>query len=191
MHADDKTSILSAITTLKSSLADFIEPDFGLLNELLRLHVLTRRQAASVRKKETVFDRNDALLEQLTSEEQCVKFLTALQRTGQHHVVNFITQNGGQKHKCNDVVTYLVTVLYAEEQTITSHFFGLFDNLVFLPVSFLFHNMRGFIKPLCLIVCLSVYCHSYGHNFYMNLMKFCIVVSCQKTKKKSLMVKIL
>jgi len=97
IHADDKTSILSAITTLKSSLAEFVEPDFGLLNELLRLHVLTRRQAASVRKKETVFDRNDALLELLTSEEQCVKFLTALQRTGQHHVVNFITQNGGQK----------------------------------------------------------------------------------------------
>ena len=104
IHADDKTSILSAITTLKSSLADFIEPDFGLLHKLLRLHVLTRRQVASVRKKETVFDRNDALLELLTSdsrssEEQCGKFLTALQRTGQHHVVNFITQNGGQKHK--------------------------------------------------------------------------------------------
>ena len=104
-HADGKTSLLSSITTLKSSLADFIEPDFGLLNELLRLHVLTRRQAASVRKKETVFDRNDALLDHLTSpegqssEEQCGKFLTALQRTGQHHVVNFITQNGGQKHK--------------------------------------------------------------------------------------------
>jgi len=95
---DKKTSLLSAITTLKSSLTDFIEPDFELLHELLRLDVLTRRQAASVRKKETVYDRNDALLELLTSEEQCVKFLTALQRTGQHHVVNFITQNGGQTH---------------------------------------------------------------------------------------------
>jgi len=87
---------LSAITTLKSSLADFIEPDFGLLNELLRLDVLARRQAASVRSERTVFDRNDALLELLTSEEQCIKFLTALQRTDQHHVVNFITQNGGR-----------------------------------------------------------------------------------------------
>jgi len=83
---------------LQSSLADFIEPDFGLLNELLHLHVLTKRQIASVRSERTVYDRNDALLELLTSEEQCVKFLTALQRTDQHHVVNFITQNGGQKH---------------------------------------------------------------------------------------------
>ena len=110
IHADDKTSILSAIATLKSSLADYIEPDFGLLSELLRCHVMTRRQAASVRKKETVFDRNDALLDLMTSEEQCDKFLTALHRTDQHHVVNFITQNGGQKHKCIDVVTCLVNL---------------------------------------------------------------------------------
>jgi len=99
-HAGDKASILSAITTLKSSLADYIEPDFGLLNELQRRHVLTKRQVASLRSERTVYDRNDALLDLLTaenqsSEEQCVKFLTALQRTGQHHVVNFITQNGG------------------------------------------------------------------------------------------------
>ena len=102
-HAGDKASILSAITTLKSSLADYIEPDFGLLNELQRRHVLTKRQVASLRSERTVYDRNDALLDLLTaenqsSEEQCVKFLTALQRTGQHHVVNFITQNGGQTH---------------------------------------------------------------------------------------------
>jgi len=101
LHIDD--SILSSITTLASSLSDYIEPDFGLLSELLRLDVLSRRQVATVRKKETVFDRNDALLELLQSEEQCVKFLEALQRTDQQHVVNFITQNGGQKH--NDVVT--------------------------------------------------------------------------------------
>jgi len=86
---------LSAITTLKSSLADFIEPDFGLLNDLLRLHVLTRRQVASICKKETVYDRNDALLDLLTSDDQCINFLTALQRTGQQHVINYITQSGG------------------------------------------------------------------------------------------------
>jgi len=106
--ADDKTGILSAITTLKSSLANFIEPDFGLLDYLLSLEVLTRRQVASVRKKETVFDRNDALLELFSTEDKCVKFLRALQRTGQQHVVNFITHNGGQKHK--NVETYMSNV---------------------------------------------------------------------------------
>jgi len=95
---------LSSITKLKYRLADFIEPDFGLLDELLRLEVLSRRQHAKVRSERTVYERNDALLDLLTSEDQCGKFLTALQRTGQQHVVNFITQNGGQKH--NDVVTH-------------------------------------------------------------------------------------
>jgi len=96
IHIDDKTRILSAITTLKHRLADFIEPDFGLLDELLMLEVLRRRQYSKVASVDkTVYERNDALLDLLTSEDQCVKFLTALQRTGQHHVVNFITQNGG------------------------------------------------------------------------------------------------
>jgi len=76
---------------------DFVEPDFGLRDHLLRLRVLNHRQLNSVRHKETVYDRNDALLDLLTSEDQCVKFLHALQLTGQQHVVNFIKQNGGKK----------------------------------------------------------------------------------------------
>jgi len=93
IHADVKT-----IIRLKRRLVDFIEPDFGLLDELLRLEVLSRSEVADVNSERTVFRRNGALLDLLTSEDQCVKFLTALQRTGQHHVVNFITENGGQKH---------------------------------------------------------------------------------------------
>jgi len=103
IRADDETRILPAITALKYRLADFIDPDFGLLEELLRLDVLTRRQCAKIRSGDkTVYERNDAMLDLLTSEEQCVKFLNALQRTGQLHVVNYVTQNGGQKH--NDVI---------------------------------------------------------------------------------------
>jgi len=86
------------MSTLKYRLADIIEPDFGLLDELLRLEVLTRRQCAKVRSERTVYERNEALLKMLTAEYQCDKFLKALHRTGQQHVVNFITQNGGQKH---------------------------------------------------------------------------------------------
>ena len=97
MHIDDESGILSSITTLKYRLADFIEPDYGLLDELLRLEVLSRRQCAKVRSERTVYERNDALLDLLTSEEQCDKLLKALERTGQQHVVNYIRQNGGQK----------------------------------------------------------------------------------------------
>jgi len=92
---DDMT--LDSIRRLKHYLSEFIEPDFGLLNQLLNNEVLNSRQCAKVRGKETVFDRNDVLLELLASEEQCRKFLDALERTDQQHVANFIRHNGGLK----------------------------------------------------------------------------------------------
>jgi len=60
------------------------------------LEFLTRRQLEDVRSERTIFRRNDAILELVTSNDQCVKFLTALQRTGQRHIINFVTQDGGQ-----------------------------------------------------------------------------------------------
>jgi len=96
INADVETRILPFIAALKYRLADFIEPDYGLLDELLRLEVLSRRQCADVRSERTMYRRNDALLELLTAEEQCDNFLKALQRTGQEHIVNYITQNAGQ-----------------------------------------------------------------------------------------------
>jgi len=110
INAGDR--ILRAITALKYRLADFIDPDFGILEELLRSEVLSRRACARVRSERTVYERNDALLDLLTSEDQCVKFLKALQRTGQQHVVNYITQNGGQTH--NDVITCLSNVAHSD-----------------------------------------------------------------------------
>jgi len=89
------SSLLVSILGLKSQLAGLIEPDFGLLDQLLGLEVLTRRQCAIVRSNSTVFERNDAILNQLTTENQCDKFLKALQLTHQQHVVNYITHNGG------------------------------------------------------------------------------------------------
>jgi len=82
---------------LKYRLSDIIEPDFGLLDQLLSLGVLTRRQYTKVRSGDkSVYERNDCLLDLLTTEEQCDKFLTALQRTHQQHIINYIKLNGGQ-----------------------------------------------------------------------------------------------
>jgi len=89
------SSILSNIMRLKSDLSNIIEPDFGLLDQLLRLEVLSRRELADVRSERTVYRRNDAMLDLLVSEDQCDKFVRALQRTGQQHIVNVVTQNGG------------------------------------------------------------------------------------------------
>ena len=109
IHAD----VVSSIETLKYQLANFIDPDFGLLDHLLRLNVLTHREVAAIRSERTVYTRNDALLELLTSEDKCVNFLQALQRTGQQHVVNYVTQNGGQRHI--DGVTYQSNVVCNDE----------------------------------------------------------------------------
>ena len=95
IHAGETASILSVVKTLRSSLVDCIEPDFELLDHLLRLDVLNHGQLASVRTERTVHDKNDVLLELQTSQDQCIKLLKALQETDQQHVVNFITQNGG------------------------------------------------------------------------------------------------
>ena len=90
-------NILENVVRLKSDLTNIIEPDFGLLDELLRLEALTRPEFADVRSERTVYRRNAALLDLLTTEVQCGNFLKALKQTGQQHIVNYITQNGGQK----------------------------------------------------------------------------------------------
>jgi len=94
--SDQAFHISDSIKRLKCRLSDIMEPDFGLLDQLLRLGVLTRRQLDEVQSERTVYRRNDALLDHLTSEEHCDKLLTALHRTQQEHVMNFIKENGGQ-----------------------------------------------------------------------------------------------
>jgi len=90
--------MLSTITSLKHRIVDIIEPDFGLLDELLRLEVLSSREYDDVRsERRAAYRRSEAVLDLITSEHQCDKLLKALQRTHQPHVVNFIVQNGGQK----------------------------------------------------------------------------------------------
>ena len=88
------TRTLSTMKRLQCQLTNFIEPDFALLDQLLSLEVLTRRQYDDVRSETAVY-RTDVLLDLLTTHDQYVKFIKALQTTGQQHVINFITQNGG------------------------------------------------------------------------------------------------
>ena len=87
---------LDSIARLKSPLTDIIEPDFGLLDELRSLGVLARRDYDDVRSERgAAYRRSEAILDLLTTEDQCGRFLKALQRTGQQHIVNFVTQSGG------------------------------------------------------------------------------------------------
>jgi len=99
MASADVTNTLANIVNLKSRLADIIEPDFGLLHNLLGLHVLTVRQYADVTSETGApYRRSEAVLNMLETEDQCVKFLQALRNTGQQHIFNFVMAKGGQKH---------------------------------------------------------------------------------------------
>ena len=94
---DEILLISDSIVKLRSRLSDIVEPDFGLLDQLLSLGVLARRQYDDIRsERRAAYRRTDAVLDLLTSEEQCNQFITALQRTDQQHVINYIKQNGGQ-----------------------------------------------------------------------------------------------
>jgi len=105
----EPASILANIVNLNTRLSDIIEPEFGLLDHLLRLEVLTRRQYNKVRGEDKVaYERSAAVLHFLETEAQCDKFLEALRLTGQHHVVNLITENGGEK---SQITSQLLCVL--------------------------------------------------------------------------------
>jgi len=96
MFPDEESHMLNAILKLKYRLSNIVEPDFGLLDELLSLEVLNRREYDDVRsERRAAYRRSKAILHLLTTEDQCGKFLKALQRTGQQHIVNFVTQSGG------------------------------------------------------------------------------------------------
>jgi len=77
------------------SLVAFIEPDFGLLDELRGLKVLTTPEVEVVRAEKAVSKQNEILLRCLKhkSPEQRQHFLVALDSTGQQHVANWIEQS--------------------------------------------------------------------------------------------------
>ena len=105
LFSDETSPTLASIRRLKSQLPDLIEPECGLLDQLVGLEVLSDREYDKICAGDKAkYELNDAVLDRLTSEEQCRKFLQALQDTGQQHVVNFITQNGGQNK--NELALY-------------------------------------------------------------------------------------
>ena len=89
--------MLASLLALKSQLSKLIEPDFGLLEYLLRMEALSCTQYDDVRcETGAAYRRSEAVLDLVKSEDQCDKLLQALKETEQQHVVNYITKNGGQ-----------------------------------------------------------------------------------------------
>ena len=92
------------LRSLASSLRAMIEPEFGLLDELLSQDALDQEHYDIIRcGTVTVYQRNDKLLQYLTRNDvDLTELIGALQRTDQQHVVNFIQHHTGTIIESND-----------------------------------------------------------------------------------------
>ena len=88
-------SLQASINRHMRTLVAIIEPDFGLLEELLAMHILDDQQIAEVRAGVNIYEQNNRLLRcfKAESDEVCQKFLAALKNTLQDHVANVIEQD--------------------------------------------------------------------------------------------------
>ena len=87
----------------KDELKAAMEPNFGLVEELLSCRVLSSDERDEVRAAKTRSKRNRTLLEYILEKSEndvCCRLLDALEKTEQHHVVNFILQDQGSLLHC-------------------------------------------------------------------------------------------
>ena len=89
-------SLQARINRHLPKLVRVIEPDYGLLEELLSMDLLDEMEIAKVRGGTDIFEQNRRLLEYLKnkSDDVCQQFLTALTNCKQCHVVNYIEHDG-------------------------------------------------------------------------------------------------
>jgi len=86
----------------RKRLSEIIQPDFGLLHQLLSSGVVTDRDYHHIRAGESVYDRSDRLLHCLASSSSSLSsaqyhaLLAALERTDQIHVANYIRADAGR-----------------------------------------------------------------------------------------------
>jgi hypothetical protein len=75
-------------------LTNVMDPDFGLLDHLFAEKVFTARQISVIKAKETLFQRNEQILQYLlqlgTSINKIDLFVKSLKKTGQTHIINYI-----------------------------------------------------------------------------------------------------
>ena len=87
------------ISRLVPSLILYIEPNFGLLDELFGTKVLSYQEMDAVRCKRSdgVPTQNTLLLQLLSTkdDDKCQLLLNCLKSCGQPHVVTYIVANGG------------------------------------------------------------------------------------------------
>ena len=80
----------------KDKIRRWLEPRFGLLDDLITDGVLSHEEVAEITSKDTVFKQNDHLIKFLENKpaDDYANFLLALTNSMQQHVVNYL-QNPG------------------------------------------------------------------------------------------------
>ena len=88
------------ILSLKEPLKRMIDPDHLLTDKLQSEAVLTNSERQKVERRETVEERNEALINFVVEKDESAgfRFIKSLHDTDQQHVANFICYNGGTKH---------------------------------------------------------------------------------------------
>ena len=88
------------ILSLKEPLKRMIDPDHLLTDKLQSEAVLTNSERQKVERRETVEERNEALINFVVEKDESARFrfIKSLHDTDQEHVANFICYNGGTKH---------------------------------------------------------------------------------------------
>jgi len=82
----------------KDKLTAMMEPNFGLVEELLGCRALSSDEREEVRAAKTKSKRSRKLLKYILKKSDdtvCCRLLHALDKTDQHHVVNYILQDSG------------------------------------------------------------------------------------------------
>jgi len=73
-----------------------MDPDFGLLSNLLANGTIDRREVNEVKSKSSLCSRNSQLLDYILTKDQCDELKAALGDASQLHIVNYLMLNGGK-----------------------------------------------------------------------------------------------
>ena len=113
----DNSTLQDDLRQLRQPLSKLIEPDFGLLDELLASEVLTRRQCSHIRTLGTRYTQNDQLLDIIVDKPAGSHelFLKALEESNQRHIVNYITFNGGKHSVYFNLSVMMMKVVYCDK----------------------------------------------------------------------------
>jgi len=109
--------LITNIKTLRNKLP-IIDINFGLLDELRTLQILTSEQREVTNSKQTISTRVGQLLDNVISlsNEQLEQFVKALELTNQKHVVNYIQSNGVRVNTNEDWPVYYTQLIEVSDK---------------------------------------------------------------------------